>query len=848
MTEPTKFYTSISRYGKNILYRGYQDGRRVKRKIPFKPTLYVKSSKKNSEFKTLDGMIVDPIEFDTMSEAKEFVEKYKDVENFKIYGNTNYVAQFVAEEFPNEIVFDRSKIRVHNIDIEVASDEGFPEPEEANHPVTSITIYDNVVDTYFVWALGDYDSSKAEIKNINISYTKCKDEAHLLKMFVQFWYDEFTCPDAVTGWNIRTFDIPYLVNRIAKILGGDEVKKLSPWGMVEERMVSMRKKQVQIYEITGIAQVDFMDLFMKFGYSFGPQETYRLDHIAYVVLGERKMSYDEYGNLHTLYKENHQKFIDYNIRDVWLVQRMEDKIAMITLCMTMAYKAGVNYSDTMGTVGIWDSFIHRTLIRDKIVVPPNEDSFKSDYEGGFVKDPYCGVHDWVCSFDVASLYPNIIVQWNMSPETIVQGVEPNVTIEKLLNGYSTQSDMSMAATGQYFSREKQGFMPKIIEQLYDERSVIKKKMLASKQELEKADSSNKEEIYRIERDIAHYENQQLAIKILLNSLYGALGNRFFRYFKMEIAEGITITGQFIIKMAEKYVNEYLNKILKSQKDYIIAIDTDSIYVGLNDLVQKVYGVDGTVGLPKDKIVDFLDKSCKKIEKDAIAVAFKDIYKNTNAFKERLNMKREGIADRGIWTAKKRYILNVWDNEGVRYASPKLKIMGIEAIKSSTPAACREAFEALFQILINGTEAQTQDFICKFKGEFIALPPEGKAFPRSVSSLRQYSDTRTIYKKGTPINSRASLLYNHLVKKHGLEKKYELIKEGEKIKYIYLNRANPIREDVIAFPNVLPQEFGLHRFIDNDTQFEKSFLDPANIILDAIGWSAEERNSLEDFFG
>lgn len=484
MTEPIKFYTSISRYGKNILYRGYQDGRRVKRKIPFKPTLYVKSSKKNSEFKTLDGMIVDPIEFDTMSEAKEFVEKYKEVENFKIYGNTNYVAQFVAEEFPNEIKFDRSKIRVHNLDIEVASDEGFPEPEEANHPVTAITIYDNVVDTYFVWALGDYDSSKAEIKNINISYTKCKDEAHLLKMFVQFWYDEFTCPDAVTGWNIRTFDIPYLVNRIAKILGGDEVKKLSPWGMVEERMVSMRKKQVQIYEITGVAQVDFMDLFMKFGYSFGPQETYRLDHIAYVVLGERKMSYDEYGNLHTLYKENHQKFIDYNIRDVWLVQRMEDKIAMITLCMTMAYKAGVNYSDTMGTVGIWDSFIHRTLIRDKIVVPPNEDSFKSDYEGGFVKDPYCGVHDWVCSFDVASLYPNIIVQWNMSPETIVQGVEPNVTIEKLLNGYSTQSDMSMAATGQYFSREKQGFMPKIIEQLYDERSVIKKKMLASKQELE----------------------------------------------------------------------------------------------------------------------------------------------------------------------------------------------------------------------------------------------------------------------------------------------------------------------------------------------------------------------------
>jgi DNA polymerase elongation subunit (family B) len=312
---------------------------------------------------------------------------------------------------------------------------------------------------------------------------------------------------------------------------------------------------------------------------------------------------------------------------------------------------------------------------------------------------------------------------------------------------------------------------------------------------------------------------------------------------MEIAEGITITGQFIIKMAEKYVNEYLNKILKSKKDYIIAIDTDSIYVNFNDLVQRACSKD----LPKDKIVDFLDKACKKVEAEAISVAFKTLYENTNAFKERLNMKREGIADRGIWTAKKRYILNVLDNEGVRYAKPKLKIMGIEAIKSSTPATCREAFEELFKILISGTEVETQAFIQTFREKFISLSPEEKAFPRSVSSLKEYSDSRTIYRKGTPINSRASLLYNSLIKQHGLENKYEMIKEGEKIKYIYLDRKNPIREDVIAFSTVLPPEFGLHRYIDNNTQFEKTFLDPAILILNAIGWKAEETSTLEDFF-
>ncbi len=839
-----RFYTNISRYGNNLLYRGYDDGRRVKRKIPFKPTLYLKG-KGGSKFTALDGTNVDAIKLDSMREAKEFIEKYKEVENFKIYGNTNYIAQFIAEEFPGEIKFDRAKIRVHNIDIEVASDEGFPEPDQAKHPVISIAIKDSILDTYFVWALGDYDVEKSIMKEFTVKYMKCASEEQLLKQFIQFWFEEHTTPDVVTGWNIRGFDIPYLVNRINRILGEDETKKLSPWGMVEERMVTMRKGMVQLYDIIGISQLDYMDIFQKFGYSFGPQESYRLDHIAQVVLGERKLAYD--GTLHTLYQTDHQKFIDYNIKDVDLVDRMEDKIAMITLTMTMAYKAGVNYSDTMGTVGIWDSLIHKYLLEQNIIVPPTKESFKSDYEGGYVKEPQCGVHDWVCSFDVNSLYPNIIVQWNMSPETIVRKVEPGITIEKILDGYVAETakanNMSMAATGQYFSNEKQGFMPKIIEEMYDERVVIKKKMLASKQELEQCDKTNKAEVYRIERDIAHFENQQTAIKILLNSLYGALGNKYFRYFTMEIAEGITITGQTIIKWGEKHINGYLNKALKTDNDYVIAIDTDSIYANFSALVNAVMPDADTT-----KKVDFLSKACRRIETDVFDSAFKDLGENLNVHKLRIGMKREGIADRGIWTAKKRYILNVWDNEGVRYAKPKLKIMGIEAIKSSTPAPCREAMEKLFQILINGTELETQQFIQDFRNRFDALPVEEKAFPRGVSSLKQYADSKTIYKKSTPINSRAALMYNHLLKHHGLENKYEAIKEGEKIKYIHLDPKNPTREDVIGFSEVLPPEFGLHRYIDNQKQFEKSFLDPAKIILDSIGWKSEEEASLEDFFG
>lgn len=840
----TKFYTSISRYGNNILYRGYEDGHRVKKKVKFKPTLFVKGKGK-SEFNALDGTNVDPIKFDSMRDAREFCDRYEGVNNFTIYGNQNYIAQFIAEEFPTEIKFDRNKIRIHNIDIECDSaGQGFPEPSEAKFPITSICLYDSVSDIYYVWSTVEYDPEKTEHTDITIRYVKCKDEQNILKFFINYWHDEFTCPDIVTGWNIRTFDIPYIVNRITRLFGEEEAAKLSPWGMIEQKMVSMRKGQVQIYDITGIAQLDYLDLFQKFGFSFGPQENYRLDTIANVVLGERKMDYSEYGSLHNLIRENPQLYVDYNVKDVLLVSKMEDKIAMITLCLTMSYKAGVNYNDAFGTTGIWDSLIYRTLLNEKIIVPPNTNKFKSDYDGGYVKDPQCGVHDWVCSFDVNSLYPNIIVQWNMSPETLLKGtVEPGITVEKMLDGYVNTTQYSMAATGQYFDNSKQGFMPKIIEQMYDERVVIKKKMLASKQELETCDKSNKQEVYRIERDIAHFENQQTAIKLLLNSLYGAMGSKYFRYFTMEIAESITITGQYIIKWAEKHVNEFLNKTLKTDKDYVIAIDTDSVYAGLADLVNSVMP-----DAEDEKKVDFLDKVCSHIEENVLDVAFKQLKENCNAYKHRISMKREGIANRGIWTAKKRYILNVWDNEGVRYAKPKLKIMGIEAIKSSTPGPCRAAFKELFNILISGTEIETQKFIADFRNRFAAMPAEDKAFPRGVSKVKEYKDPKTIYKKGTPINSRASILYNYKLKECGVENLYEEICDGEKIKYIHLNPRNPLREDVIGFVTILPPEFGLHQYIDNDTQFDKAFLDPAKVILNAIGWNAEETSTLEDFFG
>ena len=814
-----KFYTSVERYGNRILYRGYDGAERIQKRVPFKPTLFVDGK---GDWSTLEGKQVAPLELDSMKDATDFIKRYENIDTVKIYGMNNMVHQFITYAFPNDINFDPNQIVVSTIDIEVASDQGFPEPDVANYPVISICIKSSKEDYFRVWALGDYEPKDNEI------YNKCENELQLLDSFLKYW-EKHGSPDVITGWNSKQFDIPYLVNRTRKVIGDESVKRFSPWGVVSPRTVrgKMGRRDVDTYDLMGIAQLDYYDLYQKFTYT--QQESYRLDNIAFVELGERKLSYEEYGDLHTLYQNDHQKFIEYNIRDVDLVDKLEEKLGLISLAMTLAYKGGVNYEDVLGTTAIWDSIIYRILNKFQVAVPPKAEKSKSKYEGGYVKEPHVGSHEWVTSFDLNSLYPNIIVQYNMSPETVVDGLTSTSVEHMLRKQTPSDQNYALAPSGVRFTREKEGIIPAVIRQYYSERRVIKDEMLKAQQEYEETPTK------ALSNRISNLNNQQMAIKILMNSLYGALGNRWFRYFDQRVAESITLAGQLSIKWAERAVNEEMNKLLDTDgKDYVIAIDTDSVYINMSKLVKKFD--------PKDP-VKFLDKISSEHFEKVLEKSYADLAEYTNSFVNRMEMGREVIADKGIWVAKKRYILNVHNSEGVQYKEPKLKMMGIEAIKSSTPLVCRDRMKELFRIIVNGTELETQSFITDFRNEFNKLPAEDVSFPRSLSAVSKWRDSATIYKKATPIHARGALLYNHHTKGMNVEP----IKAGDKVRFVYLKQPNPIKENVITFPLHLPRELGLDKYIDYGLQFQKTFVDPLEPILDAVGWSAEPKAQLDMFF-
>ena len=828
-----KFYTNVYEKFNKMLVRGYDNGEYFQIEEDYQPTLFVSSNKK-TKYKTLDGYFVEPIQPGKISECKEFLEKYSKVDGFTVYGNDNYKAQYISDNYPeDEIKFDIKKIRLFTIDIEVSAESGFPNVFDCAEEILTITLQNYATKNIICFAnRREYNNTRKDVM-----YVKCSDEIDLINRFLAFWQQN--TPDAITGWNCELYDIPYIAGRIERILGEKEARRLSPWGNIRRKELVIQGREQISYEIAGVSIIDYLDLYKKFTYT--NQESYRLDHIAFVELGQKKLDHSEFDTFREFYMKDWQKFVDYNIKDVELVDQLEDKMKLIELCLTMAYDAKVNYNDVFFQVRTWDAIIYNYLKKRNIVIPPKDKSSKDDkFAGAYVKEPIPGIYDWVVSFDLNSLYPHLIMQYNISPETLVETKHPSASVERLLaKQIMIDGDFCVCANGAQYRKDIRGFLPELMEKMYNDRVIFKKKMIEAKKAYEKTPTKE------LEKEIARCNNIQMAKKISLNSAYGAIGNQYFRYYKLANAEAITLSGQVSIRWIESKMNKYLNKVLKSENiDYVIASDTDSIYLNMGPLVETVYK--GREKTP-EKVVGFLDKICKMELEPYIESSYQELADYVNAYAQKMQMKRENIADRGIWTAKKRYILNVWDSEGVKYEQPKLKIMGLEAVKSSTPAPCRQMIKDGLKLIMTKTEDDLIEYIDTSRKKFNNLSVEEISFPRTVNDVVKHKAQSTIYGKGTPIHVRGALLYNHIIKEKKLDKKYAIIQNGEKIKFCYLKLPNPIRENVISYIQEFPKELALDKYIDYDLQFNKAFLEPMKVILDAIGWKVEKTITLESFF-
>jgi len=825
------FYTNVIVFGNSVLVRGIKNGERVTSRLKYKPTLFV-PVRKQTQYRSLDGKFLTPMVQETIKEAKEFVDQYSNQPGM-LYGFTRWPYQWISDNFRGEIQWDINKIQVVTIDIETESENGFPQVDHPIERVNAITLKNHQTKKFVVFGLHEWNTDRDDI-----TYIRCNTEDELLQRFIGFWSSNY--PDVVTGWNSRFFDIPYLVNRIKVRLGEDESKKLSPWNSVFDADVFRMGRKHTAFDLVGISQLDYLELYQK--YTYTAQESYRLDHIGFVELGKAKNT-NPYETFREWYQKDYQSFIDYNIMDVELVDALEDKMKLIDLQLTMAYYAKCNYNDVYSQVKMWDIIIYNYLREKNIQVPFQVRQEKKEaFAGAYVKDPQVGLHKWVVSFDLNSLYPHLIMQYNISPETIVGMSETHPGVDGMLYKETTtdhlpEVNQTMTPNGALFSRNRHGFLPELLYSMYNERSAFKKKMLQATQQYEDTKDP------KFKNQIASLHNKQMALKIALNSAYGAVGNQYFRFYDIRIAEAVTYGGQLSIRWIEQALNGYFNEILKTEnEDYVIASDTDSVYITFEKLIDKLN--------PKDP-VKFLDQICTDKIEPFIDGKYAELAEYVNAYEQKMVMAREVIADKGIWTAKKRYILNVHNSEGVQYAEPKLKMMGIEAVKSSTPQVCRDKIRDALKLIMVGDEKELNDFIQDFRKEWMEMDAASIAFPRSCNGMGKWKDDNSVYRKGTPMHVKGALVYNHQLKINKLLSKYPKIMDGEKIKFVHLKDPNPYQCNAFTFVTDCPQELGINKYIDYEKQFEKSYVEPLKFITGAINWYIDDtygtQATLMDFF-
>lgn len=865
-----KFYTYANQIDSKIYHR-YIDGERSYIEVikDFPIDLYVKNT--NGQYRSLLGDKLSKIEFNDISSARKFI--YDQNKAQEVFGQTNLLYQFLGKTY-DHIEFDIKKIRILMIDIETSYSNEFPDPEKANEAILSISL--RLFGTKKTVVFG-YKNYTGTIENL--IYNHCDDETDLLMKFQKMF--KMINPHVITGWNVKGFDIPYIINRSTKIIGEQFTNKYSPFCKETSKCVSYTEDENgKVYSLLGVNVLDYLDLYKK--YKLEKQENYKLDTIAEIELGRNKVDYSEYNGLMDLYDRNFNLFIEYNAEDTNIVHDLEEKMNYILLALKVAYIGKIRCEDIFSQVRFWDVYIYNYLMKLNVVIPPKTKNPEDEIIGAYVIEPIPKMYEWIVTFDLTSLYPSIIMGFNLSPETLEEPARYGINsiqdfIDMNIDTKSLKdSNLTMLANGAKFHREKMGIFGELVDGMFKSRQEYKKKMLTASKKLEKikneleqrkttkkANGETDKDLDQIESlsdeqlsnlhqsiksEVSTFDAFQNAFKISLNSLYGATGNRFFRYYDKNIAEGITMTGQLISRFIGKRLTERLQKQFDTDDNIVVAGDTDSVFLCLSPLIKRQFNVliKDNKTLNKKEVVKYIDNYCKTEIKAILTEEFSKLADYLNMYKNTLDMKREVIADLGLWRKKKNYILQMYDKEGIIYDTPKLKIVGIEVAKSSTPKIVRDTLKDSIHIIFNGSETDLQNKVKSFKSTYMTAPIKAIASPKGINGLDIWiKNGRPILR--CPIHVRAANMYNILIKQYKIDNVNPEIKNGDKIKYVYLKERNGIiNSHVIAFLDEPPKVFQLNRCIDRETQYVKTFLNPLVSLTSIIGWDVVKRNKLSQF--
>lgn len=809
-----------------------EDGDRIDTEVPFTPFLYTEkdgASEGVSIFKT-------PLKKHYFRNSFERTKFVNDTKNGRLFGNLPVDQQFLIETFKEDVhkeEFSKFPLKVFFIDIETYSPNEFPVPSKAKDPVTLITILDTVSGKIHTWGLkNDYKP-----KLPNVTYYKCDCEEDLFERFVNFWKKD--PPDILTGWNTEMFDIPYIINRAKNLLGEEFIKQLSPVREINYRENFQKfGKDIGRWYISGISCLDYMEIYKT--YSKGDRESYSLNYIAEYELSEGKLAINA-TNLSSLADTDWENFVDYNIQDVDLLRKLEEKLNYLKIIRLLAYKGCTNFERALGKVSIVTGAMTLQAAKQGYIIP----TFKNEVtrealEGGYVREPERGLKEAIVSFDVNSLYPNTIITLNISPETklgkivtgdievdkevqikLVNGGSFTVTVDKLKE-FLKKENVSLSKAGVLYSQKFKGVCPNLINSIYDERVYARKKML----ELKKSKNKDKETTDSIQ----YFDTLQYTLKILLNSIYGTFANKHSAFMDIDNASSITLTGQAVAKAGGHIINQYAKDTFKIDESLILSGDTDSLYITIQPILNKL-----GINLAKDCVIDpnvhtIVDAIDKHLGEKILDWAREEL----NSADPRFVFKREAIADVGSFLMKKRYILRILDEEGV--PMNKFKYVGVELARSTTPKPVKAIIQKTIETaFLTKDVKKTNEVFREAYDLFKNLNISEASFRKAVKEPDKYTAgaSLTKFNKGTPCHVKAALAYNFLLEKLNLTKKYESIKSGQKVKFFYAAK-NPYGLDAIAFNGDYPTEF-TNITIDYDKMFNKIVAPPIESVYEAIGW-------------